>query len=253
MHRIFTKPLGYAGDYEMIDMIVRNECEGSSLFSKLLQVFILDQAPARSVRNRVDYFLQRFIEETSRVARLGRPASIFSLGCGPAREIQRFIHEQSLSERARFRLLDFNEETLRYAGARLDEVKRRSHRNTPINLVRKSVHNLLRAGARPAPEEGQFDFIYCSGLYDYLNDRICKTLNSYLYEQLAPGGLLVVTNFDPCNPIRCIQEHIFDWFLIYRNGRELARVAPDQAIADNCAVRAEYTGCNIFLEIRKPG
>ena len=59
-------------------------------------------------------------------------------------------------------------------------------------------------------------------------------------------------NFDPSNPIRHIQEHIFDWFLIYRDGKQLASLAPEQSIRDHCLVRAEYTGCNIFLEIRKP-
>src|SRR5687767_2805535 len=53
MHRIYYKPLGYAGDYEMMNMIWRNGCGGSSLFGKLLNAFILSQAPALSVRNRV--------------------------------------------------------------------------------------------------------------------------------------------------------------------------------------------------------
>ena len=56
MYRIFAKPLGYAGDYEMMNMIVRNDNEGGSLFAKLLQAYILNQAPAIAVRNRVDYF-----------------------------------------------------------------------------------------------------------------------------------------------------------------------------------------------------
>jgi len=252
MHRIYTKPLGYAGDYEMIDMIIRNDGEGSSLFAKLLHLFILDQAPARSVRNRVGYFVERFIEESSRVSTLGRCASIFSLGCGPAREVQNFMAEHPMSDRTQFSLLDFNEETLRHTSQCMEDVKRRYHRRTRIKLIKKTVHYLLKASGKPGPADQGYDLIYCSGLYDYLSDRVCKALNTYLYDQLLPGGLLIVTNFDPSNPIRQIQEHLFDWFLIYRDGQQLAALAPDQAAADNCMISAEYTGCNIFLQMRKP-
>jgi extracellular factor (EF) 3-hydroxypalmitic acid methyl ester biosynthesis protein len=179
-------------------------------------------------------------------------ANIFSLGCGPAVEVQTFLAEHALSDRAQFRLLDFNEETLRHTAHRMEDLKRRYNRKTPINLVKKTVHLLLKEASKPRAGEPGYDLIYCSGLYDYLSDRVCKALNTYLYEQLLPGGALIITNFDPSNPIRNIQEHLFDWFLIYRDGIQLAELAPVQTACDQRMVRAEYTGCNIFLEIRKP-
>ena len=51
MHRIYFKPLGYAGDYEMVNMILRDPHEGGSLFAKLLNVFILGQVPGEAHRN----------------------------------------------------------------------------------------------------------------------------------------------------------------------------------------------------------
>lgn len=253
-HRIFAKPLGYAGDYEMIDMIIRNRPEGGSLFAKLIHSFILDQAPARSVRNRAKYFLQRFIEETARVTRDGKIARLYSLGCGPAWEVQQFLAEQALSDQAEFCLLDFNDETLAYATHKTTEMRTRYHRRTPIRAVKKSVYNLLKGPAdsdQPATEEG-FDLIYCSGLYDYLNDRVCKALNTFLYDQLLPGGVLVVTNFDPVNPIRNLMEYVFEWFLIHRNARQMLALAPEQAPPEACSVSSDPTGCNVFLELRKP-
>ena len=90
MHRIYVKPLGYAGDYEMVNMILRDPCEGASLFAKLLNVFILSQAPAIAHRNRVSYLTRILFEETARVANIGRRAKILNLGCGPAKEVQNF-------------------------------------------------------------------------------------------------------------------------------------------------------------------
>ena len=252
MNRIFTKPLGYAGDYEMMNMIVRHAPEGDSLFAKLLQAYILNQAPAVAVRNRVDYFVKHFVAETTRVAASGRPANICSLGCGPAREVENFMVEHALANHARFRLLDFNDETLGYTGRRMNAVKQQHQRRTALTLVKKPAQFLLKETGGSALGEERYDLIYCSGLYDYLNDRVIKTLNSRLYDRLHPGGVLIVTNFDPYNPIRHIMEFIFDWFLIHRDGQQLAALAPEQAVREHSGVRAEHSGCNIFLETRKP-
>jgi extracellular factor (EF) 3-hydroxypalmitic acid methyl ester biosynthesis protein len=174
------------------------------------------------------------------------------LACGPAREIEEFLAENPLADQAQFRLLDFNEETLRYAGNRLEEVRRQYRRRSTLTLVKNSVQQLLKQNHRPVSLEPGYDLIYCSGLYDYLSDRVCQALNTYLYERLRPGGLLVVGNFAPNTPRQHLMEHLCEWFLIYRDSRELAALAPRQASADDCAIRAEPTGANIFLEVRKP-
>jgi extracellular factor (EF) 3-hydroxypalmitic acid methyl ester biosynthesis protein len=252
IHRTYTKPLGYAGDYEMMNMIIRNGYEGTSLFAKLVNAHILDQAPARAVRNRVAYLAGKIFEEASRVSRLGKVANIYSVACGPAREVEDFLSAHPLSEQTKFRLLDFNEETLRYTNNRLEQVKRKHHRKTPIKLIKNSVQNLLKGPGKRSPEDPGKDLIYCSGLYDYLSDRIIKMLNTYLYDQLLPGGILIVGNFATCNPIRNLMEHFLEWSLIYRDGKQLAALAPERAPTENCKIIAEATGTNIFLEVRKP-
>src|SRR5262249_33545778 len=83
-YRTFHKPLGYAGDYEMVNMIVRSPYEGSSLFAKVVNAWFLQQLPAVAHRNRIQILKQKLIQEAARCARLGRPARVFNLGCGPA-------------------------------------------------------------------------------------------------------------------------------------------------------------------------
>jgi extracellular factor (EF) 3-hydroxypalmitic acid methyl ester biosynthesis protein len=252
IYRCYTKPLGYAGDYEMINMIIRNSYEGSSLFAKLVNTYLLDQAPPRAVRNRVGFVKERIVSETARLSRLGRIASIYSLACGPAREVEEFLAEHPLADQAQFRLLDFNEETLRYTGNCLEEVRRQYHRRSTLTLVKNSVQQLLKHSHRPVSVEPGYDLIYCSGLYDYLSDQVCQALNTHLYERLRPGGLLVVGNFAPNTPRQNLMEYLMEWFLIYRDSRKLASLAPKQASPDDCVIRAEPTGANIFLEVRKP-
>ncbi|HUL51106.1 MAG TPA: class I SAM-dependent methyltransferase family protein [Candidatus Nitrosotalea sp.] len=252
IHRTYTKPLGYAGDYEMMNMIARNGFEGNSLYAKLTNAYLLDQVGPQAVRNRVKFLRGIIQDETSRIARLGRTASIYSIACGPAKEVEDFIVESPLAERAQFRLLDFNEETLLYTGNRMDEIRREYHRRTSVKLIKNSVQNLLRGNNKPAAEAATYDLIYCSGLYDYLNDRVIRALNTHFYERLQPGGLLVVGNFAPNTPVKNFIEHFLEWFLIYRDGRQLAALAPEQVSPADCRVIAEPTGTNIFLEVRKP-
>src|SRR5215212_2561290 len=88
MHRIYRKPLGYAGDYEMVNMILRDPHEGTSLYAKVLNTWFLSQIPAEAHRNRVKCLTQRLAEECRR-GRLGnRTTQVFNLGCGPAREVR---------------------------------------------------------------------------------------------------------------------------------------------------------------------
>lgn len=251
MHRTFTKPMGYAGDYEMMNMIVRNGMEGDSLFARLINAYLLDQPPCRAVRNRVGFLEAKINAEVSRVVRRGQQAKIFAIACGPAWEASNFIAQHPLADHAEFHLLDFSEPTLHHTEKKIAGLKQQHHRRTPVKFIKNSVQNLLRARGKTRSQP-EYDLIYCSGLYDYLSDSVCQALNSHLYDLLKPGGFLVVGNFATNTPGQNLMEHLMDWFLIYRNGRQVAALSPEQAAADDCVVRAEPTGANIFLEVRKP-
>ena len=251
-YRTYQKPLGYAGDYEMVNMILREPYEGSSLFAKTVNLWFWNQAPAEAHRNRIIYLRERLREETTRMVRQGKVARIFNLGCGPAGEIQKFLAEDDLSDRASFTLLDFNDETLAHTGKLLDDLKRRYSRTTPLHMVKKSVHQVLKDGSRITSDQERYDFVYCAGLFDYLSDRICKRLMNIFYDMLAPGGLLVATNVDASNPNRQTMEYVLEWHLIYRNSEQLNSLNPDNAPPGSFTVKSDNTGVNIYLEVRKP-
>jgi extracellular factor (EF) 3-hydroxypalmitic acid methyl ester biosynthesis protein len=252
MYRIFVKPLGYAGDYEMVDMILRDPCEGGSLFAKLLNIFILREAPAEAHRNRVKHLVKTLINEGQRLSQLGRGLRVFNIGCGPAGEVQQFLSEQHLSNHSQFTLLDSNDETLRNTGNVLQSLATKFNRTTSIRLFKKSVQQLIKESARPSAGREEYDLVYSAGLFDYLNDRVCTMIIQLGYELLAPGGLLLVTNVDASNPIRNIMEHLYEWYLVYRTGDQLGSLANSLPPGAVCKVHAELTSTNLFLEIRKP-
>ena len=71
----------------------------------------------------------------------------------------------------------------------------------------------------------KFDFIYSTGLYDYLDDRVATKLTHRMFEMLNPGGRLVVANFLPDIWGAGYMETFMDWKLIYRTAEEMAAVA----------------------------
>jgi extracellular factor (EF) 3-hydroxypalmitic acid methyl ester biosynthesis protein len=252
VYRIYQKPLGYAGDYEMVNMILRSPYEGSSVFAKLLNTFFLSQPPAEAHRNRIKYLTARIVTETKRVARLRRPARIFNLGCGPAKEIQDFLIHGDISNLAEFTLLDFNEETLHYTANRLNELKRKYNRQPSVSYLPRSVSQILRDSRRVdkhfLPES--YDLVYCAGLFDYLSDRVCRMMMEILYALVAPAGLLIATNVAANNPVRNMMEYVGAWNLIHRDACQLASLCPQ--VEAECEVTSDPTSLNIFLELRKP-
>jgi len=252
VHRIYTKPLGYAGDYEMVNMMLRDPFEGQNTYAKLVNFSCLQQLPVKAHQNRIEMLETKLKDEAEKLARTGRLLQLLNVGCGPAVEIQKFIKHDELSQKCKFHLLDFNEETINYARERLNEAAVHAGRKPYFQFIHKSIHELLKEIARHGKlsPDCPFDFIYCAGLFDYLSDRICKRLMQIFYDSLASGGLLLVTNVHPKNPTRYFMEHLAEWHLIYRSENDMADLA--FPLKYN-SIYTDQTGVNVFLEIRKEG
>jgi len=252
-YRTFHKPLGYSGDYEMVNMLALKTHQGGSLFAKIINHWFIEQPPAEAHRNRISHLVQVLNQESARLHAARATLRVFNLGCGPAIEVQQFVEKSEASNRAAFTLIDFNEETLQHAQTKIEEIKAKYGRSAEVKVIKRSVQQILKDGGKRvqrSPDQ-QFDLVYCTGLFDYLSDQVCQRLTSVLYELVSPGGLLVLTNVDGANPSRQTMEHILDWHLIYRTARQVEALRPSQIPADLWRVNADPTSLNIFIEVRK--
>ncbi len=249
MHRTYTKPLGYAGDYEMVNMIMDDPWKGQNTYAKVVNSLLLRSDTAQAHRNRIEKLAEYLTIEARRVNELGRPLRVLNVGCGPAAEVRRFIEDSWLSDRTEIELLDFNQQTLEFAQARITEVIRRQRRRTAITYTHRSVHELLKqATGRNSSAEPAYDLVYCAGLFDYLNDRICGRLLRLFHSWTLPGGLVVATNVHPRHPVRGFLEHLQEWYLVLRDEGQMRQLVPGLGRQRVCS---EATGVNVFLEIRK--
>lgn len=252
VRRVVQKPLGYAGDYEMVNMILRDPHEGSTLFGRVLNRWFINQPPAEAHRNRVLYLKEALKAETLRTIRAKRRLRVFNVGCGPAGEIQAFLAESEISNNADFTLLDFDKETLEVGKTVIEAVRAQHGRTSSITYVHKSVVQLVKASNKARSSvQPQYDFIYCAGLFDYLQDAVCRQLTELFYSFLAPEGLLVVTNVDSSNPIRHWLGYVLEWHLIYRDAGQMLALRPSESGPEENRLVADMTGVNVFLETRR--
>ena len=251
-HRACEKPLGYAGDYEIVNMIALNPYQGETLFAKIVNLWFLSQWPSKAHRNRLSYLKERLEKETCRASAGGRKARIFNFACGPAIEVQRYLADFQFPERAELTLADFNQETLNYAAKAVGTIKERLSLETVIRFQKKSVYQILKENQTRLGEKQEYDFVYCAGLFDYLPDITCRQLMEIFYGWLAPDGLLVVTNVVDNKPFRHMLEFVLDWYLIYRDAEQSTAIIPEPIPDDARAIKMDPTGVNLFIEVRKP-
>jgi extracellular factor (EF) 3-hydroxypalmitic acid methyl ester biosynthesis protein len=252
VHRAYNKPLGYAGDYEMVNMMLRDPKEGPTIYAQLINTAYLQTGPAQAHRNRIGILVD-WLQQQAASLRQENPdirPRILNVGCGPAIELQRILRQGQDIEYCDIALIDFSQETLDYTESKLNEAIEASGTCPNIKFVHESVHGLLRQASKKADREtaGGYDIIYCAGLFDYLSDRVCARLLNLFYRWCNPDGQILVSNVHSKNSSRYAMEHLLEWYLIYRGDvgmEKLGSPFPDHRVFE------DETGINIFLNIIK--
>jgi extracellular factor (EF) 3-hydroxypalmitic acid methyl ester biosynthesis protein len=248
LRRSFEKPLGYAGDYEMMNMLYRDHAEGATLFGKALNVYAASEGAARANINRIE-----FLGEKIRALVASRPQGrvrLASVGCGPAQEIAALLRNHpQLGRHLDVALIDQEERSIVYCERTLAPLALGT--GARIQFIRESVRHLLTS-KQLAQALGERELIYSAGLFDYLSERSFHALLSVLWDAVAPGGALAVGNVALQNPSRWMMEYWCDWYLNHRSPEDLLRQAgalTPAPIATN--VESEPTGYNLFLVLRR--
>jgi len=250
MHRVYTKPLVYAGDYEMVNMMLRPPNEGPTTYYKIINNLFLLEGPAVAHRNRIVILEDRLKKEVQQAQKEGKSLKILNLGCGPAVELQRLLRSCKMDESVDITLMDFSIPTFEYTESILTRISNETGSRPKIHYVHKSVDQILRQSARKVDEEANtYDFIYCAGLFDYFSDKACFRVLKLFSKLIKPGCMVLSTNVHEDNTAIAVMEYLLEWYLVYRNEKTMEALAPDGM---DSKVYCDDTGLNIFLEFWKP-
>lgn len=248
-NRCYRKPLGYPGDYMMMNYVYEWLPRGATVYERILHRLGLDVLEC--VATRMSMTQQVIADVAAAGASSGRPARITSLGCGPAQEIVNYVMLRRLPRAIDVTLVDQDHRALDFAYGRIYPEIVRHGDGSHVRCLEVSFLELMKGSGAIVTLPPQ-DLIYTVGLVDYLNHRRARQLVQALFANLAPGGRLVVGNAAEV-PLggRWSSEFICDWSMVFRTEREMAELASAVPGA-HWDLRPDSTGRIHMLSLSRP-
>ena len=248
MKRCYEKPLGYPGDFRIMNYVYEWQRVGDTPYEKLLHRIGIETGACVGTRLRMT---QKLIAERIAASAGDTPLNIANLGCGSAYEVYDYLKIDHLPSPVNFTLIDQDDRALNHAYEHAyPEVVRHAGR-AKVQCLQASFAQLLKAGAlfKSLPPQ---DVIYSLGLYDYLSARRARALTHDLYAQVKPGGQLILANVkkgrEACEwPL----EFVTDWSLVYRTESDMLALIDGLDIA-NVTVEVDSTKCIYLMVVDKP-
>ena len=243
--RAFYKPRGYAGDYEMMNHLYRNELVGRTLFDQTMHKYFIDEPAGVAVKNRGHYLFQKI--RTHIEANPNTALKILSVASGPAMEIQLLLQNCSnlFGRSIEFTFIDQDEESLKHAQKQIGSLERIKNSGFKFHYKNLAIKNIIVQGL----PSGDFDLIYSAGLFDYFTDPVAQLAAKQMAASLNPNGSMIIGNFSKDNPCVPFMEYILDWILIYRSESEMVNLF--KGIGSSVAIEQEDLGVNLFAVIKK--
>lgn len=241
--RLYTKPRGYGGDFQTIEMIYDSAPAGTGRAGALIDGCVRNLAALKAIRNRRRLLTAEILSSYGAAAKAFHVAS---LACGPAREVFDVLERAGDTSRLQVSCIDIDREALGHV-----EALCRQHK--AADRVRTHHGNLiyLATGQQELHLEPQ-DLIYSVNLIDYLSDEIATTLINWIHDRLRPGGRVLLGNFHPRNPTRGLMDHVLDWHLTHRDEGDMNRLLQGSKFGRRCTrVMFEDDGVDLFAECRK--
>lgn len=239
-YRAFSKPRGYAGDAELLDFIYGREEQWPRPETTRMGACIFDfttMAPASEGVGARRGFVADLID---RLAEEPQKPHILSIAAGHLREAS-LCAAVKRRKVGRFVALDGDDMSLQ-------EVQR-CYSCFGVETVEEKIRPLLtnRVDIR------DFDLVYSTGLFDYLQQSTGRRLVSNMFQMLRPGGRLVVANFLPGVRDVGYMEAYMDWSLVYRTRRDMIDLTMEISQSDisNVTLFSEENQNIIFLEVMK--
>jgi len=226
----YQKPLGYAGDFQIIEKIYNFHRSSVPHLGKWDDYFHSQKAP-QAVRNRLSFFLDQLWK-----TKTDHPSNtqVLNVASGPGRDMYEAL------------------KVLGGSDLRIDCVEQDIHAiDFAKSLCQKFLHNInfIHKNIFRFVTNTTYHLIWSAGLFDYFNDNLFKRTIRKLSKSLKPNGRMVIGNFSPDNPDRGYME-LCNWKLIHRSQEHLLQLAKECGFHDRqIRVEQEPEGINLFLVI----
>ncbi|MBU0502492.1 MAG: hypothetical protein ABIH69_01300 [bacterium] len=247
---IKEKPLGYPGDFVMMNYIYdyHKNFLGASSLEILINCYTTNIPISCSNIKRKEYFKQKLVE----ILESKEAPRIASIGCGSARELIELVEAGAIKKPLLFSCVDFEKKALYHIKdslAKIDQSKKET-------LVVKYHHVDMRFLSQEnelVDKLGQHDFVYASGLFDYLGKFLAKKVMLALFNLVNNSGLLIVVNAGVKDShFRSYYEMLGAWKFAHRLEEEIIEWAQELKGASSVEFEKFSFPMNyLFLAIKK--
>lgn len=217
---IKEKPLGYPGDYVMMNYIYdgHNDFVGESSLMMLINHYTTNIPISCSNIKRKDYFKQKISELLDSAK---QSAKIASVGCGSARELIELAEEGKINKPLVFTCVDFESHALNYIESQLLKIEADKKRFLEMRYYQFDIREVVRKQDMLAIV-GEQDVVYASGLFDYLGDYLAKKILSVLFSLVRSSGLLIIVNAGLRDvEFRSYYEMLGEWRFFHRSEEDI--------------------------------
>ena len=218
---IYNKPLGYPGDYIMMNYISDYNGDdnylGNSSYEKLINNYTCSIPVSCSNVARKN-FLKDVIAE---IINQNKIPKIASIGCGSARELIELLKEGKINKQVLFKCLDLEVKALKYIENRIEKISLDKKRFLNLQYLHRDITSIIRDKKLKDEIRGN-NLIYLSGVYDYLSDRMAERLTGELYSLLEKDGKMVICNMSLENAKhRAYYELLGEWCMVHRSKEKM--------------------------------
>lgn len=244
-HRSYFKPLGYPGDFQLMNYMYDERPEGDTLEEMFLHS--LGLVAGRPIVARM-FTLGDLLNEWNR-ENIDETFRVTSIGSGPAREFEHISRIAAPNCRWEISFVDQEKRALEYALSSNPSFV--SDKRFNARAYNASFTEMLDPN-RSIFSLPQQDVIYSLGLVDYLSLPLAAKFAKRMLTYVKPGGRLVIANVNNLSTgITWQAEHVSDWTLYFRSREEMLAMAQG---VPNAEVEIKEDGIRsvYFLIMRKP-
>lgn len=251
-NHVYRKPLGYPGDYIMMNYIYEyngdNNYLGDSTYKKLINNYTCNIPISCSNIKRKEFLKEKVMEALKRKNK----ANILSVACGPARELIELLKKGKITKPLQFICLDFEKKALEYVSSQIDKIDEKNKRFLSIEYICRDITSIIRDRTLKEKLQDQ-DLIYAFGIFDYLSERMASRLTKELYQLLDKGGKLIICNASlEYSSHRAYYELLGEWNMVHRTEDEM--LSWTKSLSDIADVKFEEPSNSsnyLFLSISK--
>jgi extracellular factor (EF) 3-hydroxypalmitic acid methyl ester biosynthesis protein len=232
------KPLGYAGDYLIIDWTYTQKVTSADP-GRRWDTFFHRLAVAEALRNRKDFFCDIV---AACYAQAQQGLRVLDLASGPCRDLAEALARVGpKAAGSQFHCVDIDERAIAYA----KDIVQGHAAHVSFQWEHANVFEI--------EPTNHYDLLWAAGLFDYLNDRYAVALIKRMWSWAKDGGKIMIGNAHPRNPSRNLMEWCADWRLIHRTQADMLKLCEQADIPHACVAFAqEPLGINIFCIVTRP-